>query len=112
MTDNIVLIIVSLIAGVWNVLNEAFFSIKRSICLFILGVSFCYAPAVIMADLGYSSAEATVVGYFCGVLSVKLYDVAIRCLNYIPDIFLKRLGGERNDRRTNSDTEIDDTRGA
>lgn len=97
--NDISLCVASFIAGVWNMLNERFVSWRRTLCVFILGFSFCYTPAMIMSHYGYDSEISTCVGYLCGVLSTKIYDALVRCLNKVPDIFEQKIGGKANDKR-------------
>lgn len=92
--------VASIVAGVWNMLNEVYISIQRSLCLFILGVTFCYVPAILMKHYGYDPEVSTCCGYLCGVLSTKVYDVLSRCLSVIPEIFAKKLG-EKDDKNGN-----------
>lgn len=92
--EDFTLWVASIVAGVWNMLNEIYISIQRSLCLFILGVTFCYVPAILMKHYGYDPEVSTCCGYLCGVLSTKVYDVLSRCLSVIPEIFAKKLGGK------------------
>ena len=94
--NDITLWVASILAGVWNMLNEKYLSIRRSLCLFILGLTFCYIPAVLMSHYGFDSEVSTCIGYICGVLSTKVYDVLARCLSVIPELFAKRLGGDND----------------
>jgi len=89
--------VASFLAGMWNVLNEKIMTIRRSICVFMLGFGFCYTPALIMSHFGYDPEISTCVGYICGVVSTKIYDTLIKCLGKVPDILAKRMGGDKND---------------
>ena len=89
--------VASFLAGVWNVLNEKFLTIRRTICLFMLGFGFCYTPALIMSHFGYDPETSTCVGYVCGVVSTKIYDALIKCLGKVPDIFAQKFGGKKDE---------------
>lgn len=93
MLSSIELWLAGVIAGVWNVLNEKFISIKRSICVFILGVTFCVAPAIILEKLGYDAGFATCIGYFCGILSQKIYNALGKVIDKTPDIITRKIVG-------------------
>lgn len=89
------LALVSFIAGIWNVLHEKFVSIQRSLCVFILGSSFCYGTAKIAAYYGFDSETATVVGYLAGIMSPSIYNMFVQIIAKIPEIFEKKIGGGR-----------------
>ena len=95
MLSSMELWLAGIIAGVWNVLNEKFISIKRSMCVFILGVTFCIAPAIILEKLGYDAGLATCIGYFCGILSQKIYQAASKVIEKSPEIITKKIIGKR-----------------
>lgn len=88
---DVTLSIVSTIAGLWNVLHEKFISIQRSICVFTLGFSFCYCVATLASAYGLSSESSAVLGYLAGITSSTIYDVLVKCLLKIPNIFEKYL---------------------
>lgn len=94
MLSSIELWLAGVLAGVWNVLNEKFISIKRSICVFILGVTFCIAPAIILEKLGYDAGLSTCIGYFCGILSQKLYQAASKVIEKTPEIITHKIIGD------------------
>lgn len=85
------LAIVSTVAGLWNVLHEKFVNLRRAICMFILGFSFCYGVATLANTYGLASEAAAAVGYLAGITSSTIYDVVVRCLLKVPNIFEKRL---------------------
>ena len=97
MLSSIELWLAGVLAGVWNVLNEKFISVKRSICVFILGVTFCVAPAIILEKLGYDAGLSTCVGYFCGILSQKIYNAMSKLIEKTPEIIAKRIVNNDND---------------
>ena len=82
---------VSLIAGVWNVLHEKFVSFKRSICVFVLGTTFCYGAAVVVNVYGFNNEISAVIGYLFGITSVTIYDVLVSCIQKLPNIVEHKL---------------------
>lgn len=85
------LAVISAIAGLWNVLHEKFISVSRSLCIFILGATFCYGTAKIAIVYGLDSEAAAVVGYLAGIVSPALYRAIVAIIEKIPGIFEKRL---------------------
>lgn len=90
-------LIISFCAGVWNVLQDTSRLIRRKVCAFMLGFIFCYGAMVAASTYGLSHDVSAFVGYVCGVLSVNIYNALAQCLNKVPGIFEKRMGGS-NDR--------------
>lgn len=97
MLSSVELWLAGVLAGVWNVLNEKFISIKRSICVFILGVTFCIAPAIILEKLGYDAGLATCIGYFCGILSQKIYNAVAKLIDRTPEIVERKIISNEGD---------------
>ncbi len=89
--SNLALWMASVCAGIWNLLNEKYETLRRGVCAFMLGFGFCYTPALIMSHFGYDAEISTCVGYICGVVSTKIYDTLIKCLSRVPDILSRRL---------------------
>lgn len=82
---------VSVLAGLWNVLHERFTSIRRALCVFILGSTFCYGTAILAKWYGLGSEAAAVVGYLAGITSSTIYNVFVQCLLKIPTLLEKYL---------------------
>lgn len=82
--EHLFLYIASILAGVWNVINEKFQSYRRSFGLFILGSSFCYYSAIIAEAYGFESQTATCIGYICGMMSQRIYDTLAKVVSLIP----------------------------
>ena len=97
MLSSIELWLAGILAGVWNVLNEKFVSLKRSVCVFILGVTFCIAPAIILEKLGYDAGLSTCIGYFCGILSQKIYNAASKFIEKTPEIITEKIVGKNSE---------------
>lgn len=89
--SNISIIMVSLVAGIWNVLHEKFVSLKRSVCVFVLGATFCYGAAMVVNVYGFNNEVSAVIGYLCGITSVTIYDVIVSCLQKLPKIVEHKL---------------------
>ncbi|MBQ0114179.1 MAG: hypothetical protein KBT03_13700 [Bacteroidales bacterium] len=87
--EHLFLYIVSIFAGVWNVINEKFQSYRRSVGLFLLGASFCYCSAIIAETYGLESQTATCIGYICGMLSPKIYDAMAKIVSFIPNVVMR-----------------------
>ncbi len=92
MEDNIFLYIASFFSGIWNVINETFVSVKRSVALFMLGFGFCLASSYFFEWQGYDQKVSYCFGYVIGILSPKIYDVLLSILAYVPDIFIMKFG--------------------
>jgi biotin transporter BioY len=83
--------IVSTVAGIWNVLHEKFTTVRRAVCVFLLGFSFCYGTAVLATVYGLDSEAAAVVGYLAGITSSTLYNVLIKIIYQIPQYIERKL---------------------
>ncbi|MGN0913042.1 MAG: hypothetical protein ACI4OE_07090 [Alphaproteobacteria bacterium] len=89
-------LIISFCAGIWNVLQDTSRLIRRKVCAFMLGFIFCYGAMVVANTYGLSHDVSAFVGYVCGVLSVNIYNMAVECLNRIPEIFSEKLRGNHD----------------
>lgn len=85
------LIIVSLFAGIWNVLRDITGDIKHRICVFMLGFGFCYGSALVAEYYGLSSDVSAFIGYVCGVLSNQIYDALARLVTHSPEVIEHRI---------------------
>ena len=90
-------LIISFLAGIWNVLQDTGRLIRSKVCAFMLGFVFCYGAMVAANTYGLSHDVAAFVGYVCGVLSVNIYNTLVQCLNRFPDLLEKKMGGKEHD---------------
>ena len=93
------LLIVSALAGLWNVLRDNTKSIRHKISVFMLGFVFCYGSALIAEYYGFTSEVSAFFGYLCGVLSNQIYDALARIVNKSPDIIGEKIGVKHNDKQ-------------
>jgi hypothetical protein len=90
------LLIVSTLAGVWNVLRDVSESVKHKACVFMLGFCFCYGSAVLAEYYGFSSEVAAFFGYVCGVLSNQIYDALSKIVKNSPEVIGQKIGVTKN----------------
>lgn len=86
------LLIVSTIAGVWNVLRDVSSSLNHKLSVFLLGFCFCYGAALVAEYYGLSSEISAFCGYICGVLSNQIYDALARIVKNSPEVIEQKIG--------------------
>lgn len=97
MMIKIPLLIVSALAGVWNVLRDNTRSIRHQLSVFMLGFIFCYGSAIFAEYYGFTSEVSAFIGYICGVLSNQIYDALARIVNKSPEIVGEKIGVKHHD---------------
>ena len=93
------LLIVSALAGLWNVLRDNTKSVRHQISVFMLGFIFCYGSAIFAEYYGFTSEISAFIGYICGVLCNQIYDALARIVNKSPDIVGDKIGVKYNDKQ-------------
>lgn len=91
MIEEEALAIVSVTAGLWNVLHEKYRGFKRALCVFTLGASLCYCTALVAKHYGLDGEVAAVVGYLAGITSSAIYNALVRFIDKLPEVFVRKL---------------------